>query len=332
MIQHLKIRNYKTVQALDLPCKRFNVFIGDTSTGKTNILEALTLLSQGIIRHDADLKAQALDKRVIRYDRLSELFTNADVRLAIHVEADQLGLVATFDGSTEATTFLYSDGSGKRAEYRFLPAGNTVYLPESDSRFEVPLRRYEFDPAVVFGAHWFPHLAPTDGHNLTVVLLGHPDLLAEVDEIMSAKDIHISIDRDGHRISQRIDLARNVSVHLSWSTVSETIRRYIFLYTAVRSNANAVLLLDEPERNTFPFYTKHLAEVMAREPSNQYFISTHSQYLLQSLVEKAPAEEIQIIATFRKDGVTQVRVLPLPEVLDMMQYDLFLNLDRLVEG
>jgi AAA15 family ATPase/GTPase len=149
---------------------------------------------------------------------------------------------------------------------------------------------------------------------------------------MSAKDIFISIDRDTYRITQRIDITRNVSVHLSWATISETIKRYVFLYTAIRTNQNAVLLLDEPEQNTFPFYTAHIAEIMAREKTNQYFITTHNQYLLSALLDKAPADEIQVFATFRKDRYTEVRAIPMAELQELMQYDLFLNLDKLAEA
>lgn len=327
MISKLKIRNYKSVSALDLDCKRYNVFIGDTSTGKSNILEALTLLSQNCIVHDRALAAHAFDKRIIRYDRLSELFTNADLRLSINVEADTNALLVNFDPRDELVKFQLTDMEGKQGRYEMTMAGEQKYF--HGKSLDTIIRRYHFDPDVSFGQHWFKHLAPSDGHNLSAVLLNDPELLKEVDAIMSAKDIFISIDRDTYRISQRIDISRNVSVHLSWSTISETIRRYIFLYCAIRTNENAVILLDEPEQNTFPFYTKHIAEIMAREASNQYFITTHNQYLLQSIIEKAPAGEVQVLATYRKEGATQVRVVPIPEVQEMMEYDLFLNLDRL---
>jgi len=219
---------------------------------------------------------------------------------------------------------------GKQGRYDMSAGGKQLQF--SGKSLDTVIRRYQYDPAVIFGQHWFTHLAPTDGHNLSAVLLNNADLLAEVDEIMSAKGIYISIDRDTYRISQRVDITRNVSVHLSWSTISETIKRYVFLYVAIRTNQNAVLLLDEPEQNTFPFYTKHIAEIMARETSNQYFITTHNQYLLQSIIEKAPADDVQVIATYRKDGATRTRVVPIPEVMEMMEYDLFLNLDRLVEA
>src|SRR5690606_27355764 len=111
MIQRVKIRNYKSVQALDLDCKRYNVFLGDTSTGKSNILEALTLLSQGVIVHDKALGAHAFDKRVVRYDRLSDLFTNADLNLSINVEADEA--LATLGSSKKG---LSSAEAAKRLE------------------------------------------------------------------------------------------------------------------------------------------------------------------------------------------------------------------------
>ena len=45
MINELEIHNFKSIKDLTLPCKRFNVFIGEANTGKSNILEALGLLS-----------------------------------------------------------------------------------------------------------------------------------------------------------------------------------------------------------------------------------------------------------------------------------------------
>lgn len=100
---------------------------------------------------------------------------------------------------------------------------------------------------------------------------------------------------------------------------------------AVRTNQDSVLLLDEPEQNTYPFYTKHIAEIMARESSNQYFISSHNQYLVQSIMEKAPADEVQVLVTCKRDGATALQAVPLAKVQEMMEYDLFLNLDRLIE-
>lgn len=45
MISRLSLERFKSVRALALECRRVNLFIGAPDTGKTNILEALCLLS-----------------------------------------------------------------------------------------------------------------------------------------------------------------------------------------------------------------------------------------------------------------------------------------------
>ena len=45
MITKLSIKNFKSIKELDIDCARVNLFIGEPNTGKSNILEALGLLS-----------------------------------------------------------------------------------------------------------------------------------------------------------------------------------------------------------------------------------------------------------------------------------------------
>ena len=45
MITKLSVSNFKSVRRLDIDCKKVNLFIGEPNTGKSNILEALALLS-----------------------------------------------------------------------------------------------------------------------------------------------------------------------------------------------------------------------------------------------------------------------------------------------
>lgn len=329
MIKRLVIENFKTVKSLDLPCKRYNLFIGDTNTGKTNVLEALTLVGQANIR---GLKGQPhrLDKRVVRYGQLNDIFPGRDVTHPVVMKTDRTELVVGYKG--ERFHFMYTDHNGNHASYTVAADGGVEQFSTNAGDLDSFFRRYQYDPDVRFGPHWFTHLAPPDGNNLSSLLISNMGLADEVSEILAAKDLAFDVNPDTYVISLRHERSKRVAVQLPYNSLSETIKRYIFLYVALRTNQNSVLLLDEPEQNTFPFYTKHIAELMAREPSNQYFITTHNQYLLQAIIEKAPAEEVQVLATYRKDGHTHVRAVPMPEVLDMLQYDLFLNLDRLVEA
>ncbi|UCE47405.1 MAG: AAA family ATPase, partial [Phycisphaerales bacterium] len=45
MITKLSVSNFKSVRQLDIKCKKVNLFIGEPNTGKSNILEALALMS-----------------------------------------------------------------------------------------------------------------------------------------------------------------------------------------------------------------------------------------------------------------------------------------------
>ena len=45
MINKLSIKNFKSIKELDIDCAKVNLFIGEPNTGKSNILEALGLLS-----------------------------------------------------------------------------------------------------------------------------------------------------------------------------------------------------------------------------------------------------------------------------------------------
>ncbi|HEV2329840.1 MAG TPA: hypothetical protein VGY56_13740 [Verrucomicrobiae bacterium] len=102
----------------------------------------------------------------------------------------------------------------------------------------------------------------------------------------------------------------------------------------LETNQNASLLLDEPETNTFPFYTKYLAERIALDESNQFFITTHNPYLLSSVVEKTPKDKLAIFVTRMEKFETTVSQIPeknLPELLEL-DSDAFFNLDRLAEG
>ncbi|MBC8229921.1 AAA family ATPase [bacterium] len=45
MIEKLAMKNFKSIKDLEIDCGRVNLFIGEPNTGKSNILEAIGLLS-----------------------------------------------------------------------------------------------------------------------------------------------------------------------------------------------------------------------------------------------------------------------------------------------
>lgn len=119
-----------------------------------------------------------------------------------------------------------------------------------------------------------------------------------------------------------------------FQAVSETLRRITFLKAALETNTDAILILDEPEANTFPFYTKYLAERIALDETNQFFLTTHNPYVLMSIIEKTPAADLAVYVTRMRDYRTEVRLLSGEELVEALDLgmDLFLNLERYFEA
>ncbi len=117
-------------------------------------------------------------------------------------------------------------------------------------------------------------------------------------------------------------------------TLSDTVKRIIFYLAILKSNRESSILLEEPESNTFPFYTKVLAEMIARGDENQFFIITHNAYLLNSIIEKTPKNDLAVNLVYVENYETKVRSLNnsgIEDVLDLGS-DVFLNFDKLLEA
>ena len=86
MFDHLEIRNFKSVEHLELSCRRVNVLIGEPNTGKSNILEALGLISY--VAHSNEVSDF---NGFVRCDDTSNLFYDGDLsrRLDIILEHSQ---------------------------------------------------------------------------------------------------------------------------------------------------------------------------------------------------------------------------------------------------
>ena len=89
MINELEIHNFKSIKDLTLSCKRFNLFIGEPNTGKSNILEALGLVSFiGVRQYDADAQLDGF----VRHEQISNLFYEDEVADSLSIRIDNLAL------------------------------------------------------------------------------------------------------------------------------------------------------------------------------------------------------------------------------------------------
>lgn len=195
----------------------------------------------------------------------------------------------------------------------------------------VPVRYYRFKPLLAFPNTQPGLLNPPFGDNLVAVFYTDETLRQKVGAIFKSQGFRLQL----KPTESELLIAKDVNDELysyPWGSVSETLRRIAFFMAVLETNQNATLLLDEPEANTFPFYTKYLAERIALDESNQFFITTHNPYLLGSIVSKAPAKDTNVFVTYMERFETKVKLITgdrLGQIMDLGS-SVFFNLDKLV--
>ena len=120
-----------------------------------------------------------------------------------------------------------------------------------------------------------------------------------------------------------------------YALISDTFQRLIFYMAAVDTNKHSILLFEEPEVKSFPFYSKFLAERIAYDQNNnQYFLSTHNPYFLLSLLEKSKIDDIGVFITYTENYRTKIRELTKEERAEVLEHgiDVFFNILRYLEG
>jgi hypothetical protein len=116
---------------------------------------------------------------------------------------------------------------------------------------------------------------------------------------------------------------------MPYGSVADTLQRIIFYKTAIASNTNSVLLFEEPEAHSFPPYIVHITQEMIRSTNNQFFITTHSPFVLDDLMLNA-RKELAVYVVHWMNGETVTTRLTDAQLEEVYQYgvDLFTNIEN----
>lgn len=316
MLSPVSIKNFKSLRSLQFEARRVNIFIGEPNTGKSNILEALAFFSPGIFNSFQE---------ILRYKSVADLFFDQKLADALEVEIGEWKMTLRY-GRGDYEGFFFAGGVQK-AKFELTHQGLRNWGQQP-----TPIRYFCFKPAPSFPNDQPSPLNPPFGDNLVAVLYTNEPLRKRIGEMIRAKGFRLQLKPTEHELL----IAKDVDDELysyPWTSVSETVRRVAFLMAALETNQGNTLLLDEPEANTFPFYTKYVAERIVLDESNQFFITTHNPYLLSSVVEKTPAKDLAVFVTRMEKFETKLKQIPqknIPELLEL-DADAFFNLDRLVD-
>ena len=325
MIETLEIRNFKSIKELSLPCKRFNLFIGEPGAGKSNLLEALGLLSFIEARqYDPEL---ALDG-FVRHERTANLFYNGDTANLLSVGGGAAAVeLACRDGQYRG---LYRHSDGTAAEI----GGDDRTIRElspiaAESR--PPVRFYRAPALTDFQESDCAFLLPPAGRNFPSLLAREGELRYAVNLSFAAGQVKAVL-RSGEKGIELVKGSAAGGPSCPYALASQSRQRLSFYTAAMETNREAALVFPEPESHCHPGDIHFLAERLAWYGNgNQYFISTNNPYLLLNLLEKTPRAELAVNAVYTRDCRTQALTLSTEDLAALSEGDIFANLHWVLE-
>jgi AAA15 family ATPase/GTPase len=369
-IKNIEIKNFKSIRHAKIEdCRRVNVFIGYPNVGKSNVLEALstfsvhnetrsvtdfirigkptTLFFNGNVDEPAEIILNDIFRAKLSHeqfgvsanfqiDRHREGFSKVDKDLKtqnfssrsdIEDKVPSLGKFDVSDNSLEVRNF--SDNGTFRIYEEI-----TTDLLQSSKYKKIPLLKYEFRKETIYDSKNSWGLKHPFGKNLFEIIFTKKELADEISELFKEYNLNFFYDTSSQDYKIMKIIGSSIFT-VPFFMTADTLQRLIFHKAAIASNKDSVLLFEEPEAHMFPPYiSKFTTDVMYGENNNQYFIATHSPFVLSDFMEKLDKVELAIyVVRYKKEtGETLIDRLSENELHEAAQfgYDFFMNLENFI--
>jgi AAA15 family ATPase/GTPase len=323
-ISSVSIKNFKSIKDLSFDCKKINIFIGKPNVGKSNILEAMSLFALPM--------AMNLDlSKFVRIRTMDNLFTENNTKYPIEVK------IFSNKANDNISAFLSAHSNGyelnigrnvnnlKRLYYN----SNGSLQSQNHNDYQSEILNYKFEKGIDYTQSFHNYLLPPNGPNLVSIVQGNRQLFNEVQDFFEENgfELLILVGKNEFVIQKRIEKG---VYQFPFELMADTLQRIIFYLAAIESNHGASIIFEEPETHSFPPYIRIIAKRICMDESNQYFISTHSPYLLNTIIEETDIEDINVFVTYFEDYQTKVKALSKDELRGILDdsIDAFFNLDR----
>lgn len=358
-LQNLEIKNFKSIKHIETDCKRVNVFIGKPNVGKSNILEALGLFSAPYSTNENKIFSE-----FIRYEEISNLFYDDDLLNNIEINTDKVRAIMRYHANNINQADLMI-GNGEwmnqlsvikdsiysiQNEFKNLQTSHTDFQTDSNYikpyynsfqlngvtsknslEYNSPIKKYYFKELKDLSNKFPSYLMPPIGNNLFTIVDHNKELRKEIVDIFSEYGLNFVASKK----ESKFEIQKSVDGYINkfnYSSIADTFQRLIFYYAVIDSNKNSVLILEEPEVHSFPPYTKELSNRIIDSKENQFFITTHSPYLLQNLISSLDSLELNVFITYFENYETKIKKLSSEELRKVSEFsvDLFYNLKQFV--
>jgi AAA15 family ATPase/GTPase len=369
IINDIEIKNFKSIRHQKIEgCKRINVFVGPPNVGKSNILEGLGLYSidsnskkisdfvrmgkgttlffngsietpvQIILNENCRIKVTYQSGGIlsasIEYDRYDGGFDNIDDEIK----------KAVFDDISEAERNLISKAifSVKEDAKEILNCKASseilIYNKNNDDKLNQKylsrnnIKKYDFRKNIEYNSNDASSLRHPFGENIFEIISTKKELHKSIIDLLNKYGLNFLYDSEIQEY-KILNLLGDKFFTVPYFMIADTLQRLIFHKAAIASNKNSVLLFEEPEANMYPPYiSKFTSDMMYDDNGNQFFIATHSPYVINDIMENLKKDDYAIytVGYDKENGETLIRRMTDEELHEIYQYgvDLFLNLEN----
>lgn len=322
-IKNISITNFKSIKHLEINnCNRINVFIGMPNAGKSNILEAL-----GITGYLSKTKKSGSFKDYVRYQYDYELFFKGLNRESIQINFNDKFFLKI------AEKIEFSDLE--------LPipipmiGSNLFYIVNFSNENLYNVKKYSFDNSKE-QQRGEDVLESPFGENIGQILSLNKDLKNFFVSYLRMNNLKMVIKSGTLELVLQKDLSDGTVFELPYNMIADTLQRLIFYKAAIMSNKNSVLLFEEPEAHCFePYILEFTNSVKYDKNDNQYFIVTHSDFIIQEFLREEESKlNTNIYLVNNVDGETRVKLLEKEKNEDVYELGMnpFFNFETLWEN
>lgn len=323
-IKNIAIKNFKSLENVTIRgCKTFNLFIGRPNVGKSNIIEALSFMA---VPYLFPMKKSL--GAMFRIERGSALFFNGNISNPIEIDLGDFGM-------------RIMNPTSNKVEIVSRHLTGTQSLDIVDLKVKKGINEYPIFKPYSYRAHvdadWhmqvdMPFLCPWDGNNMMQVLMQNDSIKQYFVDLLKEYGLQLTFDLAQQEVRILKPISDTSSFIIPYNALADSIKRLMFYKAAVDSNKDSVLMFEELEAHAYPPYISKIVQTIIHNPSNQYFITTHSPYVLNEFLEDTSLDVAIHIVDF-KDGKTIVKTLSAEEMGEVYEYgiDLFFNTEAFLD-
>ena len=336
-IKDISITNFKSIKHLEInDCNKINVFIGMPNAGKSNILEAISTFQYNIengnrIYNKIDKKKFPLNE-IVRFNLISELFFEGDINSKTKIKINNLLLNLVYDKKAPEN-FLLDDQ--KFSFEKGTVIGNELLKNELKEFLKIKpykFRESSFESKTISdGDLNFPY-----GENIGIIISQNQEIRNFVNQFLKSNNLKLLIDKGTNNLKIFKEYQDGTVFTLPYEMIADTLQRLIFYKAAIMSNKESVLLFEEPEAHCFePYILEYTNSVKYDENENQFFIVTHSDFIIQEFLrDDESKKDTNIYLVNNVDGETKVKLLDKEKNDDVYEFGMnaFFNFESLWES